>query len=63
MTAEICIVCRWQDSGKCRRNPPQMMYGTTDRYPNGEVMIPAFSCADWPEVSASDWCGEWKEKK
>lgn len=58
-----CIACRWEESGKCRKNPPQLIYIPTERYPNGELRMNGISCADWPEVSAADWCWEYRMKK
>ena len=53
LTQQTCSSCRYYrpelelapiaDEGRCHRNPPQIG-------PRG---------GEWPEVDATDWCGEW----
>lgn len=43
-----CDVCRWFDSGQCRRYPP------------APVLPGGFS---WPSVAADHWCGEWAQRE
>ena len=51
LTQQTCSSCRYYrpdmefapDVGECHRTPPQMG-------PRG---------SQWPEVDATDWCGEW----
>ena len=52
LSEQHCCGCRYyrpeldyapQDGGQCHRHPPQIG-------PRG---------GQWPEVDATDWCGEW----
>lgn len=60
-----CETCRfWERDGEtglgeCHRNPPVAI--PLMLLPGGENYEHAL--AAWPELTATDWCGEWKQKE
>lgn len=63
--AKRCEGCRfWERDGEtrlgeCHRNPPVAI--PLMLLPDGENYEHALVA--WPELMASDWCGEWKPKE
>lgn len=57
MTKRACVACEWFDGGLCRRLPPTMPPWPTDnQHPVLYTPSPT-----WPNVSATEWCGEFRE--
>ena len=62
---KICENCRYWDSERCKRFPPQftggreIVMGMDDNY--RDITENQVTWA-FPEVSKDDWCGEWKPK-
>ena len=44
-------------TGTCHRHPPQVVGVPLNRF--GDIKVKSYL----PEVSQSEWCGEWEEKK
>lgn len=51
-----CSTCEFCADGLCRRMPPQTVLWPSDN----QHPIAYHPCTTWPNVSATDWCGEWK---
>lgn len=48
-----CFKCEFNESGECRRAPPQIVDG------RGSMLM---HLTTWPSVKPHHWCGEFKEK-
>lgn len=58
---ESCLNCHFYRDGNCHRFPPLAIPTPTPaQYREGYLWS---VCAQWPDVYAADWCGEFKRRE